>query len=100
MGWLQYGENMSGLGKRPSTMAALVAEQVKSFPFLVLAALMSVAGSSVAVEPSTDQDVVIVGAGVSGLYAAYTLNNLGSMSCFSKRPIDTEAGSTPVRSAT
>jgi monoamine oxidase len=30
-----------------------------------------------AVEPSTDHDVVIVGAGAAGLYAAYTLNNLG-----------------------
>ena len=30
-----------------------------------------------AVEPSTDHDVVIVGAGASGLYAAYTLENLG-----------------------
>jgi len=30
-----------------------------------------------AVEPSTDHDVVIVGAGASGLYAAYTLDNLG-----------------------
>jgi len=33
--------------------------------------------SSEAVEPSTDHDVVIVGAGASGLYAAYTLDNLG-----------------------
>ena len=32
---------------------------------------------SSAVEPSTDHDVVIVGAGASGLYAAYTLDNLG-----------------------
>jgi monoamine oxidase len=30
-----------------------------------------------AVEPSTDHDVVIVGAGAAGLYAAYTLDNLG-----------------------
>ncbi len=32
---------------------------------------------SSAVEPSTDHDVVIVGAGAAGLYAAYTLDNLG-----------------------
>ena len=31
---------------------------------------------SSAVEPSTDHDVVIVGAGAAGLYAAYELNNL------------------------
>jgi monoamine oxidase len=30
-----------------------------------------------AVEPSTDHDVVIVGAGAAGLYAAYELDNLG-----------------------
>jgi monoamine oxidase len=40
-------------------------------------ALGLVAASSGAVEPSTDHDVVIVGAGASGLYAAYTLDNLG-----------------------
>jgi flavin-dependent dehydrogenase len=33
--------------------------------------------SSSALEPSTDHDVVIVGGGTSGLYAAYTLKNLG-----------------------
>jgi monoamine oxidase len=33
--------------------------------------------SSHALEPSTDHDVVIVGGGTSGLYAAYTLKNLG-----------------------
>ena len=33
--------------------------------------------SANAVEPSTDHDVVIVGGGTSGLYAAYTLKNLG-----------------------
>ncbi|HIL80840.1 MAG TPA: PKD domain-containing protein, partial [Myxococcales bacterium] len=40
-------------------------------------ALALLSGASSAVEPSTNHDVVIVGAGVSGLYAAYTLNNLG-----------------------
>jgi monoamine oxidase len=43
-------------------------------PLLALALLAS---SSEAVEPSTDHDVVIVGAGAAGLYAAYTLDNLG-----------------------
>jgi monoamine oxidase len=33
--------------------------------------------SSHALEPSTDHDVVIVGGGTSGLYAAYTLKSLG-----------------------
>jgi monoamine oxidase len=33
--------------------------------------------SASAVTPSTDHDVVIIGAGAAGLYAAYTLNNLG-----------------------
>ncbi len=42
-----------------------------------LVALALISGPSRAVEPSTDHDVVIVGAGASGLYAAYTLNNLG-----------------------
>ena len=34
-------------------------------------------GASLAVEPSTDHDIVIVGAGASGLYAAYQLDLLG-----------------------
>ena len=41
---------------------------------LLIALLPNLAG---AVEPSTDHDVVIVGAGAAGLYAAYTLDNLG-----------------------
>ena len=41
---------------------------------LSIASLPTLAG---AVEPSTDHDVVIVGAGAAGLYAAYTLDNLG-----------------------
>jgi monoamine oxidase len=43
----------------------------------LLLALASLPASSGAVEPSTDHDVVIVGAGAAGLYAAYTLYNLG-----------------------
>jgi monoamine oxidase len=43
-------------------------------PLLALALLPA---PSRAVEPSTDHDVVIVGAGAAGLYAAYTLDNLG-----------------------
>jgi len=49
----------------------------RAFTVFALAGLALLSGSSSAVEPSTDHDVVIVGAGVSGLYAAYTLNNLG-----------------------
>ncbi|HIF98852.1 MAG TPA: SDR family NAD(P)-dependent oxidoreductase [Myxococcales bacterium] len=49
----------------------------KAFAVFVSTALALLSGASSAVEPSTDHDVVIVGAGVSGLYAAYTLNNLG-----------------------
>jgi monoamine oxidase len=43
----------------------------------LLLALALLPGPSGAVEPSTDHDVVIVGAGAAGLYAAHTLNNLG-----------------------
>ena len=43
----------------------------------LLAALCSLPTSSRAVEASTDHDIVIVGAGAAGLYAPYTLNNLG-----------------------
>jgi monoamine oxidase len=43
----------------------------------LLLAFASLPTPSRAVEPSTDHDVVIVGAGASGLYAAYTLDNLG-----------------------
>jgi heterodisulfide reductase subunit A-like polyferredoxin len=43
-------------------------------PLLALALLAS---SSQAVEPTTDHDLVIVGAGTAGLYAAYALGNLG-----------------------
>ena len=43
----------------------------------LLLALAWIPMASSAVEPSTDHDVVIVGAGAAGLYAAYTLDNLG-----------------------
>lgn len=43
----------------------------------LLFALALLPAPSHAVEPSTDHDVVIVGAGAAGLYAAFTLNNLG-----------------------
>jgi monoamine oxidase len=43
----------------------------------VLLALILLPAGIGAVEPSTDHDVVIVGAGAAGLYAAYTLDNLG-----------------------
>jgi len=49
----------------------------KSLAIGLLLALALLPTSSGAVEPSTDHDVVIVGAGASGLYAAYTLYNLG-----------------------
>lgn len=40
-------------------------------------ALLPAPPPAAAVEPSTDHDVVIVGAGAAGLYAAYTLDGLG-----------------------
>jgi lysine-specific histone demethylase 1B len=43
----------------------------------LLVALILLPGASGAVEPSTDHDVVIVGAGAAGLYAAKTLDDLG-----------------------
>ena len=49
----------------------------KALAIGLLFASASLPTSSRAVEPSTDHDVVIIGAGASGLYAAYTLNNLG-----------------------
>lgn len=53
--------------------------QVSLLRFAVrsLLALALLPATSSAVEPSTDHDVVIVGAGAAGLYAAYTLDNLG-----------------------
>jgi monoamine oxidase len=49
----------------------------KTLAIGLLLALGLLPAPSSAVEPSTDHDVVIVGAGASGLYAAYTLHNLG-----------------------
>ncbi|MBW2420640.1 MAG: NAD(P)-binding protein, partial [Deltaproteobacteria bacterium] len=47
------------------------------FAFVLLLVLALLPIPSSAVEPSTDHDVVIVGAGAAGLYAAYTLDDLG-----------------------
>jgi monoamine oxidase len=61
-----------------SPIASIASEGLrKSLLLQFLSALMLLGGAAGAVEPSTDHDVVIVGAGASGLYAAYTLNNLG-----------------------
>ena len=43
----------------------------------VLFLMLGLAPSANAQLPSTDHDVVVVGAGAAGLYAAYTLKNLG-----------------------
>jgi monoamine oxidase len=49
----------------------------KALAIGLLLTLALIPAPSHAVEPSTDHDVVIVGAGAAGLYAAYTLDNLG-----------------------
>jgi lysine-specific histone demethylase 1B len=49
----------------------------ESFAIVAFLLLALGATASGAVEPSTDHDVVVVGAGAAGLYAAYTLDNLG-----------------------
>jgi NADPH-dependent 2,4-dienoyl-CoA reductase/sulfur reductase-like enzyme len=49
----------------------------KALAIGLLFGLALLPATSHAVEPSTDHDVVIVGAGAAGLYAAYTLDNLG-----------------------
>ncbi len=58
-----------------SCAVKLVSHRVLSIGLLLGLAFLPTA--SRAVEPSTDHDVVIVGAGAAGLYAAYTLKNLG-----------------------
>jgi cation diffusion facilitator CzcD-associated flavoprotein CzcO len=50
---------------------------MQRLPAPSILALARLVSSSEAVEPSTDHDIVIVGAGAAGLYAAYTLDNLG-----------------------
>ncbi len=59
----------------PRSGALRSAESV--FSIALLLALVIAPAASLAVEPSTDHDVVIVGAGAAGLYAAYELTNLG-----------------------
>ena len=63
---------------RPSLRIGRVREASRrSLAIGLLFAIAILPTPSVAVEPSTDHDVVIVGAGAAGLYAAFTLNNLG-----------------------
>jgi monoamine oxidase len=66
---------LSTLHHSPRRDFARARQQMLTFGWAL--AVVLVATSSAAVEPSTDHDVVIVGAGASGLYAAYTLDNLG-----------------------
>lgn len=61
----------------PSLRRGLADSMQRELAVGLLLALALVATPSRAVEPSTDHDVVIVGAGAAGLYAAYTLDNLG-----------------------
>lgn len=59
------------------SQSRVVASLQKTLAIGLLLALASFPTPGSAVEPSTDHDVVIVGAGAAGLYAAYTLDNLG-----------------------
>ena len=61
------------------TLLVLLAHsRIRLVPTLVaVVALVGLPITSTAVEPSTDHDVVIVGAGAAGLYAAYQLDALG-----------------------
>ncbi|MBW2398317.1 MAG: NAD(P)-binding protein, partial [Deltaproteobacteria bacterium] len=62
---------------RTSPRCCTVESLRKTLAIELLLALALLSAPSRAVEPSTDHDVVIVGAGAAGLYAAYTLDNLG-----------------------
>ena len=65
----------STLRLSPSRRSVEFLQQASAIGLLLALALLST--PSAAVEPSTDHDVVIVGAGASGLYAGFTLHNLG-----------------------
>ncbi len=54
-----------------------IASVQKALAIALLLTLVSFSTPAGAVEPTTDHDVVIVGAGAAGLYAAYTLDNFG-----------------------
>lgn len=60
---------------RPRRCGLEILRKTLAIGLLLAPALLP--ASADAVEPSTDHDVVIIGAGASGLYAAYTLDNLG-----------------------
>jgi monoamine oxidase len=66
---------MDALTLRALPPGCAVSSVTRALALGLLLALQPV--PSGAVEPSTDHDVVIVGAGAAGLYAAYTLDNLG-----------------------
>ncbi len=59
----------------PSRRSVKLLQRARAIGLLLALALLPTPSS--AVEPSTDHDVAIVGAGAAGLYAAYTLHNLG-----------------------
>jgi monoamine oxidase len=62
---------------RVSPRSRALESTCKALVIGLLQALVLLPTSSGAVEPSTDHDVVIVGAGAAGLYAAVILDNLG-----------------------
>ena len=68
----ERGLNKARRHKPPVKAPAVIAAAASA------SAIAAATASSAGVEtPATDHDVVIVGAGAAGLYAAYTLNNLG-----------------------
>ncbi|MDG2336329.1 MAG: FAD-dependent oxidoreductase [Myxococcota bacterium] len=67
-------ENMFGL-VRPKTLRIRIANWGRLSALTLMILLCPLPSGAVA--PFTDHDVVIVGAGAAGLYAAYTLENLG-----------------------